>query len=487
MQVDNNVLQPVEPARRQRTWVLWVGLAVLVAAIMWMQAMGQAALSGQTQSANQPTVMFRMLGRYTLGAHRTGMLRDADLRRMIEDVEEMASAPADQLRLAMLEAELLDPSESIQRLRGLYTPPPEPPEPSDVPESRDNATSLRVEDIWLVEPWLDSQPPAWVQQDAKALIELYTHGVQALDADTRDRLLDHHGWFAQLALSHEQPNSPLRKQALASVTRTMVAFFAAAVAGVFGLLVGFVLLIVAVVMIVTGAVRSGLTAHGRPEPSPALLETLILFLLAMIAMGVVGGIIEGVSGVDASWALMWLVPVTLLWPLARRVPVPQWRRALGLYRGSGVFREIALGLVGYIAGLPIVALGVLVTFVLITISQTNSSHPVVQDTPLDGGALGVVALYLLACVWAPLFEEMAFRGAFYHHVRSRWNAVVSALIVGLIFAAIHPQGWAAIPALGSIAFVLAMLREWRGSIIAPVAAHALNNGTLITMLVTAAW
>ena len=52
----------------------------------------------------------------------------------------------------------------------------------------------------------------------------------------------------------------------------------------------------------------------------------------------------------------------------------------------------------------------------------------------------------------------------------------------MIFAAIHPQGWAAIPVLGCIGFNLAMIRQWRGSLIAPIAAHALNNGAILTLL-----
>jgi membrane protease YdiL (CAAX protease family) len=54
-----------------------------------------------------------------------------------------------------------------------------------------------------------------------------------------------------------------------------------------------------------------------------------------------------------------------------------------------------------------------------------------------------------------------------------------------LFAAIHPQGWAAIPVLASVGFVFAAVREWRASIIAPMVGHALNNATVVTMLVVA--
>jgi membrane protease YdiL (CAAX protease family) len=60
--------------------------------------------------------------------------------------------------------------------------------------------------------------------------------------------------------------------------------------------------------------------------------------------------------------------------------------------------------------------------------------------------------------------------------------LVSAVVSSFVFAAIHPQGWAAIPVLGAIAFVLAGIREWRGSIVGCVVAHALNNGVVTVML-----
>jgi len=46
---------------------------------------------------------------------------------------------------------------------------------------------------------------------------------------------------------------------------------------------------------------------------------------------------------------------------------------------------------------------------------------------------------------------------------------------------VHPQGWIAVPALSAIAMVLAALREWRGSLIAPMAAHALSNFIVLTL------
>jgi membrane protease YdiL (CAAX protease family) len=75
-----------------------------------------------------------------------------------------------------------------------------------------------------------------------------------------------------------------------------------------------------------------------------------------------------------------------------------------------------------------------------------------------------------------------FRGALFNHLRRRWNWLISASVVAFFFAAIHPQGWTLIPGLGSIAIVLAAIREWRGTAMASIAAHATNNGIVLAMV-----
>lgn len=91
-------------------------------------------------------------------------------------------------------------------------------------------------------------------------------------------------------------------------------------------------------------------------------------------------------------------------------------------------------------------------------------------------------LLLLAAGYAPLVEETFFRGALQRYFRSRFSFLPAALLTGLIFAALHPQGFYAIPALAAIGFGLSLLREWRDSLIASMTAHAINNGILVVIL-----
>ena len=129
--------------------------------------------------------------------------------------------------------------------------------------------------------------------------------------------------------------------------------------------------------------------------------------------------------------------------------------------------EFFMGIVGYIAGVPVVVLGFFITWVLLKLSGAQPSHPIVGDIQESSPLL----LYGLASVMAPIVEETMFRGALFHHLRRRWSWLPATLLVSFIFAIIHPQGWTLVPTLGAIALVLAGLREWRGSIIAAPARH----------------
>jgi membrane protease YdiL (CAAX protease family) len=108
------------------------------------------------------------------------------------------------------------------------------------------------------------------------------------------------------------------------------------------------------------------------------------------------------------------------------------------------------------------------------------SHPAVGW--MLGGLPVKLFVFVLGAVLAPLVEETFFRGALFRALRTRRGLVFSGLLSGLIFAALHPQGVLAIPALTAMGFGFACIREWRDSLIAPMTAHAINNGLLIGAL-----
>ena len=62
------------------------------------------------------------------------------------------------------------------------------------------------------------------------------------------------------------------------------------------------------------------------------------------------------------------------------------------------------------------------------------------------------------------------------------SIVLSILLTSFLFAAIHPQGWVAIPALMGIAIGMNLMREWRGSIFPSMLVHGISNAVVTSMM-----
>jgi membrane protease YdiL (CAAX protease family) len=336
--------------------------------------------------------------------------------------------------------------------------------------------ALKQLDAIKPEPDSNAKPD---REDLATVKMIYSAGGEKIDAEARSRLIDRHGFFGKLAVSFGRSDSdPTRAGVLAKAAMTFVgviAFFM--VMGVF-LLAGVVLLTLGIVKLASRRVTLAGTAPD--VPGGPFVEAFALYLVIYIALSFALGFLK-VQSLSASLALIVLMPLALLWPMLRGLPASDCRRALGWNVGRGFFREVGWGLVGYVSGIPIVALGFAATFVLMKLSKSQPTHPLVAEV----GKMSPLVIYALACVVAPLLEETMFRGALLHHLRTRWNWLISAVVVSLIFAMIHPQGLTFIPTLGAIAMVLAALREWRGSLIASIVAHAMTNFITATLLIFA--
>ncbi len=306
---------------------------------------------------------------------------------------------------------------------------------------------------------------------------------------------DYLGWWAKLARLHDAGADDLERAALIEAGRRM--FVLVAVIGVGGLLVAAGALASAVVMIVRLAQRRITARFVAPAPGGSVyLEIFAVFLAGFVLVQLAGALVALAAGSDAGiWATLvgqWMLIAVPLWPLLRGVPLSRMRQDLGLHRGEGVLREIGAGIVGYLAGLPIFIGAIVFMIVLQAIIQlaTGSEEPVQPNNPIldlvQTQSVALIALTVsLAVLWAPLVEETVFRGALLRHMRGRVGMLAGAILTGLLFAFLHSYGPLFTPPLIALGFTFAMLREWRGSLIAPMTAHFLHNGTLMAVIITA--
>jgi membrane protease YdiL (CAAX protease family) len=320
-------------------------------------------------------------------------------------------------------------------------------------------------------------------RDAEALERLYTRGPGALDAEEAERLRDRYGWLGELALADQDRRAALMADAPWAVALVV---FMIALLLVWGL-AGLGMFIAAIVLLAT---RRLARRFVPPQPGGSVyLETFGVFLAGFALVQVLGFILASImpqrAGGLAGLGLQWLLLVVVLWPVARGVSLGRWRRSVGLTAPRGVWREVGAGVAGYFAGVPLLVAGIGLTLGLNALaSKLFGERAVVSENPVlelvqGADVLAILLLVSLATVWAPVAEEIVFRGALYRHVRARRGVVVSGLATALLFAFMHGYGPLMVGPLIALGFTFAMIREWRGSLIGPIVAHALHNTTAI--------
>lgn len=357
-------------------------------------------------------------------------------------------------------------------------------------------------------------PPKLTPEQLEVLAilrELYQPGdspiedrIAALNDDKTALIADQLGWLGELLLTSGLPDDqPPRGDALAPAGRTTAALVVLVVGGAVLGVGGFCGLVTMIVLgccrRLRGRVTQGEAHHG------IYAETFAVWLIVFLVM------LQGVAEyAGSSWANPHLVKplqimavfgslIALAWPVLRGTAWSQVRRDIGWTLGDTPPLEPLFGVAGYAMAIPVLAIGLVVVVVLMNVLAATAPtpdtfapsgapfHPIILEIR-SGGIWVKIQILALACVAAPVVEETMFRGVFYRHLRdlSRTmgflgSVVLSAVVNAFIFAAIHPQGYAAIPALMSLAIAFSLMREWRGTIIPCMLMHGISNGVLMAL------
>ena len=436
-------------------------------------------------------ILVQLQGKYLIGVARILPANAATLYVQAEGMLNVGSLGQRQ-RFVVLAAELADPAEARRKLEQLDELINDPPFGKPLQLSEAQATSQRI-----LHQLYPEGLEALDDEQARAAA---TRAASAVSADDRDALDASLGWFGRLALAGpETDDQQTRDALLATATAVAIVIAGIAVLGIGAVIVGFARLVLLVVMTFTGRLISGLGA-GR-APHVVYAETFAVWFVLFAVIQELVGLVPNealhmalvVAGFPVSLA-------ALAWPVLRGTPWRDVRKDIGLTLGDRPWLEPLVGVGGYLVTLPLLAVGLIITLGLMAIQQTVSgeaetfapaggpAHPVI--TYMSGPDLGPKLLVLLlAAVAAPLVEETMFRGALYRHLRGAsarlgtvLSVVVSTGLNTLLFAAIHPQGWVAIPALMGLACGMTLIREWRGTLVPSLVIHGLSNALVISML-----
>lgn len=344
---------------------------------------------------------------------------------------------------------------------------------------------------------LDAADP--IAEDVRDLETIYTEGPGALPEGAAERLKQHHTYFGEVALSHGLPDTdPVRRALLGGAKKMLVVLGGFGLIVAFGLLGGCTLFIVMLVLALTGRLRPRMPLPTRG--GSVFLEVFALFvggfLLLQLVTGGIGAYITSKGGDPtklfyAKLGAQWLLLVTPFWPLLRGMNFSEWRQAIGFNTGRGLLKEMGLGFVAYLAGLPLFFAGAVLTLILMVLAQlliggentgAPTSSPVI-DLVSQNDPLALFLIFTLATIWAPLCEEMVFRGALHRYIRGYAPMIVAVLGSATVFGFMHGYGPLFVFPLIALGSVFSLMREWRGSLVPSMTAHWLHNTTVLTFVI----
>lgn len=153
--------------------------------------------------------------------------------------------------------------------------------------------------------------------------------------------------------------------------------------------------------------------------------------------------------------------------------LPSWKDI-----GAGIFSVLPYFIVSSIVGIAMVALFK---------EGFDTNKP--QDIPFEAltTQFELLVAFITLVVFAPVAEELLFRGYLLGKLRRYMPAVVAGIVSALVFGAMHLPGsdglqWAVAADTFALGLVLATLRLYTGAIWAGVLLHAIKNSIAFYVL-----
>ncbi|MDP3790845.1 MAG: type II CAAX endopeptidase family protein [Candidatus Omnitrophota bacterium] len=155
--------------------------------------------------------------------------------------------------------------------------------------------------------------------------------------------------------------------------------------------------------------------------------------------------------------------------------------ALGL-SVKNFFKNVFYGIVGYIALLPVLAVILAVTAIIISITKyVPERQPVVEMFLKEKDVAFLTYSSFFAAVLGPIVEELFFRGFMYNALKKYTGVLWSVVITAAIFATLHSHvvGFLPIMALG---ILLAFLYEKTGTLVSSMTVHITHNLSMVFLV-----
>jgi membrane protease YdiL (CAAX protease family) len=168
--------------------------------------------------------------------------------------------------------------------------------------------------------------------------------------------------------------------------------------------------------------------------------------------------------------------------LATRLRDAQGRPIRLFSSGKKALGDAAWGFLAVLANVPLLFCCTAFSQPLFK-SLPPAEHPITFELAADQSLLSVIMIAIAAAIMAPLFEETVFRGTILPAMTRLFGGPFMGIVgSSLVFAAVHPTGIPAWPALALIGSVMAMLVYQRGSLVTSMVFHGVHNLSLVVLM-----
>jgi membrane protease YdiL (CAAX protease family) len=369
----------------------------------------------------------------------------------MKSLDEIAITRTERFRVIIISAVLISPQEALARLDKLDKEGPLGP------ELRADADALRKK--------LQPGPPV------------------TLEPAIEQSLIQRHGFFGLVAAKLDLPDQSHVDALLQRTDKLSARMLLYYLAGIVAFIAGLTWLIGSMIKLVRGELTGSFDAPAIG--GPVYLEVYAIFTIGLM-VALLFGIPARTFGDDggAAWFViselaMWTLVGVGTWPLLRKVPRDAWALDMGLHTGEGIFKEALIGVAAFCVGLPL-TVGLRIIIAIFT-SSAEAPEPggFPMFKPPVSASWGIELLQVMgAVVWAPIVEECVFRGALYRFLSGKVRWWLAVLISSAAFGFMHPYSLAGLLDVALAGVVFGLLREWRGSLVAPIVCHIVHNGFL---------
>lgn len=509
-------LPPVRPGRTERdpgsrtmALVAWIVGIVVFGLVVVLNQASQTVTAKTAEASREAALGDPDADQFAMAARAMtklgSMLNGSDPgsgAMVMGEVDKSVREPLDRARAAIIAVELVGLEKASERLEALSADAGKETDKTEPGAVGDEGAAAEVGTDAGTGAGTDAATDAATETGGASLassIEIlkrnYAEGSASISEEDRAAIVKTFGWFGKLALKHDAPKGDAEKASmLAGGGQLLLVGLLAVCVGVFAFFGGVTAAIVMLAKMVGGKIRRGFVP---PETGGSVyLEMVVCFVVAFLVMALAGDLVFAMYKEPPAWILsaklatQWLLLGLVFYPLLRGVPLARMMQDLGLHRGAGFWKEVWAGVWGYFAGLPLLFLAFIFVIILlavkglITNDRTPPSNPM-QEIIQNASGFEMFMLFTLATIWAPLVEEVMFRGALYRHVRSRVGMILSSIFSALAFGFMHGYPIMLLAPVITIGFNFALMREWRGSLIGSITAHAMHNATILTLAMLA--